>query len=83
MHAAVVAGDLPGLQAAVVALQHPEQELDTLLTLEGEAVAMAPMHRAATGGKETCLKVGRAVGCAPNFMAEILLSLPLFHLIDP
>lgn len=65
MHAAVVAGDLPGVQAAVEALQHPEQELDTLVTLDGEAVAMAPMHRAATGGKETCLKVGgRAVKCA-------------------
>lgn len=58
MHAAVADGDLPGLQAAVGALQHPEQELDALVAMEGEATALAPLHRAALGGKETCLKVG-------------------------
>lgn len=57
----MAAGDLPGLQAAVGLLQHPEQELDVRLRLEGEAAAMAPLHRAASGGKETCLKVGQGV----------------------
>lgn len=56
VHSVVAAGDLPGLQAAVGLLQHPEQELDVQLRLEGEAAAMAPLHRAASGGKETCLK---------------------------
>ncbi|KAL4424384.1 hypothetical protein ABPG75_001685 [Micractinium tetrahymenae] len=56
VHAAIAAGDLPALQAAVEALQHPERELDVLVKLEGDATALAPLHRAAVGGRETCLK---------------------------
>lgn len=46
------------MQAAIEQLQHPEQELDALL-VRGNGIPQAAIHRAAQGGKETCMKVRR------------------------
>lgn len=59
LHDAVERGDLRGVQAAIEQLQHPEQELDTLV-VRGNGIPQAAIHRAAQGGKETCMKVRRA-----------------------
>ncbi|KAI7836569.1 hypothetical protein COHA_009586 [Chlorella ohadii] len=56
LHDAVERGDLRGVQAAIEQLQHPEQELDTLV-VRGNGIPQAAIHRAAQGGKETCMKV--------------------------
>lgn len=58
LHNAVERGDLRGVQTAIEQLQHPEQELDVLL-VRGNGIPQAAIHRAAQGGKETCMKVQR------------------------
>ena len=58
LHNAVERGDLRGVQAAIEQLQHPEEELDALL-VRGNGIPQAAIHRAARGGKETCMKVRR------------------------
>lgn len=56
LHDATERGDLRGVQAAIEQLQHPERELDVLV-VRGNGVPQAAIHRAAQGGKETCMKV--------------------------
>lgn len=59
VHEAADCGDLPALQAALAEMQHPEAEVDQLVTWGG-GLPLAPFHRAAAAGRETCLKASAA-----------------------